>query len=119
MDLDRTSFRLVARLQCGHVELQKHLFRINVVNTPICLRCKMDVPEYVKHYLNICPAYTVARKALHSRLASGQPARHRNIYPVDKLLQRPKAAKYLDDLVQFIIDTKRFNILVPPSHQQN
>ncbi|KAG2117577.1 hypothetical protein DEU56DRAFT_717063, partial [Suillus clintonianus] len=55
------------QLRTGHAPLNKHLFRIAKVPSPICQQCHRK-EETVHHFLIACPAYTQQRLTLQNEI---------------------------------------------------
>jgi hypothetical protein len=51
---------MLFRLITGHAQLQQHLHRLQVVNTPVCEHCG-DAPETVAHFILRCPHFASER----------------------------------------------------------
>ncbi|KAE9384391.1 hypothetical protein BT96DRAFT_773189, partial [Gymnopus androsaceus JB14] len=87
----------LTQLRIGHAPLQKHLYNINRVDSPLCPCCKRH-PETVYHYLMECPAHRTRRDRM--RRAIG-----RRSCTLSALLT---TAETLKELFQFINDMRRF-----------
>ena len=64
---------LHSRLRMGRSQLNEHLFKIGIKDSPAC-SCGAAV-ESVWHYFLTCPKYTVARDILHTTINSVAPFR--------------------------------------------
>jgi ribonuclease HI len=60
-NLPRSSATLLYRLTTGHVQLRKHLFRLQLADSPQCEHCGLE-PETVTHYLFRCSRYSLQRQ---------------------------------------------------------
>ena len=56
------------QLHLSHITLNKHLHCINSSDTPLCLQCKMNIPEMVHHLLFECTHYSRERHILRNNL---------------------------------------------------
>jgi hypothetical protein len=88
---------LLYRLTTGHVQLRKHLFRLQLVDSPQCEHCGLE-PESVTHYLFRCSQYATQR---HIHLGSRGPDYLRLSYVLH-------ATAALDPLFDYIKSTGRF-----------
>ena len=57
----------MTRLRIGHVGLNNHLKRFNIVDSELCSTCR--VPETVPHFLTECRKYIWSRRKLLTKLA--------------------------------------------------
>ena len=94
LELSRTEFRLVSRLQTGHVELNEHLWFINILRSPLCVFCDLRKRETVQHYLLECNAYSQARTNLLKNI-------HQSTETVD-LLKMQQPSDNLQILLEYI-----------------
>ncbi|KAG2113217.1 uncharacterized protein F5147DRAFT_771067 [Suillus discolor] len=60
---------LLVQLHTGHAPLNKHLFKIARVPSPMCPACE-ESEESVHHFLLSCPAYTRQRAILKAELGT-------------------------------------------------
>jgi hypothetical protein len=96
--LDRRQASLFTQLRTGHIGLNRHLFRIRKVESPVCPHCRGLTVETVKHVLLDCPFYLRERHILQLKL-------RRNATSIPFLLSSPVAVKHL---LTFIHSTGRF-----------
>jgi ribonuclease HI len=96
--LDRRQASLFTQLRTGHIGLNRHLFRIRKVESPVCPHCRGLTVETVKHVLLDCPFYIRERHILQLKL-------WRNAASIPFLLSSPDAVKHL---LTFIHSTGRF-----------
>jgi ribonuclease HI len=96
--LDRRQASLLSQLRTGHIGLNRHLFRIRKVESPVCPHCRGITVETVKHVLLDCPFYRRERHVLQIKLK-------RNASSIPFLLSSPAAVKHL---LTFIHSTGRF-----------
>ena len=54
---------LLIQLRTGHIQLNKHLYKIGKVDSPTCAVCRV-ANETVHHYLFRCPGYKEQRERL-------------------------------------------------------
>ena len=52
--------RLVTQIITGHATLRKHLFRMKIVDSPLCPKCGEE-NETVEHLFCSCPAFMYER----------------------------------------------------------
>ncbi|GJF00298.1 hypothetical protein PsYK624_165820 [Phanerochaete sordida] len=95
--IPRRHASILFQLRTGHIALNKHLHRINCVDSPLCPACE-EAPESVDHFLLFCPAYERAR--LRLLFEGGPSTRGLHALLSDRKLLRP--------LLQYIHDTGRF-----------
>ena len=69
-DLTRKGGSIWSQLKPGHIGLNKHLFRINVVESSRCPKCD-KYKETVEHFLLYCVAYKSERRKLKNAVKSG------------------------------------------------
>lgn len=62
--LNRPEIRLLSRLAANHITLNDHLNRIQIVNTPFCHYCELNLYETPDHVLFICEAFIRYRQEL-------------------------------------------------------
>ena len=96
--LDRRQASLLTQLRTGHIGLNRHLFRIRKVESPVCPHCRGITVETIKHVLLDCPFYQRERHILQLKL-------RRNASSIPYLLSTPAATKHL---LTFIHSTGRF-----------
>ena len=111
MELQRSDFRLIARLQNGHVELNKHLNRINVKHSPNCEFCRLRKQESVTHYLKKCPAFEVQRRTMKTKLKDMRRIvdhSQQSLCRMNKVLCRNQIPEVLEIALEFIKSTNRF-----------
>jgi ribonuclease HI len=60
--MTRQNLRFVTGILTGHCQLNKHLHRMGVSDTPLCRGCKQE-DETMEHVLCDCPALSSTRKA--------------------------------------------------------
>ncbi|QRW06107.1 Reverse transcriptase from transposon X-element protein [Ceratobasidium sp. AG-Ba] len=66
-DLPRSHSTLLFRLITGHIQLQRHLHKIQVVDSPICKGCE-EAEESVAHFMLRCRRYAhIRQEVLASR----------------------------------------------------
>nr|XP_022908979.1 uncharacterized protein LOC111420256 [Onthophagus taurus] len=58
--LDKCALRIVTGLLTGHCKVNKHLYNMKLVDSPLCRACEQD-DETVKHILCDCPSLTDLR----------------------------------------------------------
>ena len=102
--LDRRQASLLTQLRTGHIGLNKHLFRIRKVESPVCPHCQGLNVESVKHILLDCPFYRRERHALQLKL-------RRNASSIPFLLGNPAAVKHT---LTFARSTGRFKEFEEP-----
>ncbi|KAF8878408.1 hypothetical protein BD779DRAFT_1649873, partial [Infundibulicybe gibba] len=86
------------QLRSGHIQLNKHLHRINKTESPLCAHHDCDnKEETVTHFILHCPRYREQRRALLQATKN----KARDIY---KLLSRKDC---LPHLYRYINSTKR------------
>ena len=51
--------KIIHRLRLGHVGLglKKYLYKIDIVESPLCTHCNVGSVESIEHYILDCPAY--------------------------------------------------------------
>jgi hypothetical protein len=59
--LNRSKATLLFRLITGHVQLRKHLHRLQVVDSPLCEHCGGEHLETMAHFLLRCTHYSAER----------------------------------------------------------
>ena len=96
--LDRRQASLLTQLRTGHIGLNRHLFRIRKVESPVCPHCRGLTVETVRHVLLDCLFYVRERHILQLKL-------RRNASSIPFLLSSPVAVKHL---LTFIHSTGRF-----------
>ncbi|EIW77385.1 hypothetical protein CONPUDRAFT_62453, partial [Coniophora puteana RWD-64-598 SS2] len=89
----------IFRLRTGHIQLNKHMSRIDPSISPLCPGCH-SAPESVHHFLAACPAYRAARDRLQGAMRS------RRALDVNKLLSDPELAR---PLLAYVHATARFS----------
>ena len=95
--LDQRQASLLSQLRTGHIGLNRHLFQIRKVESPVCMHCRGITVETVKHVLLDCPFYRRERHVLQLKL-------RRNASSIPFLLSSPDAVKHL---LTFIHSTGR------------
>ena len=113
LELSRTEFRLITRLQIGHVELNKHLHRIKIKQSPNCEFCHSFKSESVNHYLKQCNAFEQQRKQMKRELREIKKeleSNQRQITNINKILSRPQIEENIQILLKFIDESNRFRI---------
>jgi hypothetical protein len=95
--LDQRQASLLSQLRTGHIGLNRHLFRIRKVESPVCVHCRGITVETVKHVLLDCPFYRRKHHVLQLKL-------RRNASSIPFLLSSPDAVKHL---LTFIHSTGR------------
>ncbi|KAI0308856.1 hypothetical protein OF83DRAFT_1033724, partial [Amylostereum chailletii] len=95
--LTRKQTSILTQLRTGHAPLQSHLHSIGKAEHPNCLLCATG-REDVRHYIMRCPKFHEARRRLRRRI--GRAADH-----LEELLTN---GAHMDNLFQFINETKRF-----------
>ncbi|KAF5372349.1 hypothetical protein D9615_009262 [Tricholomella constricta] len=94
--LTRRQYSLIVQLRTGHAPLNKHLYRLTVVDSPKCQHCPDD-EETLRHFLYQCSNYRHARTDMTAKLG-------RDAYAADTLYGTKKGIKAL---LQYIADTER------------
>ena len=64
--LSRKDITYINRIRSGHMQLNAHLFRMNIINTPNC-DCG-EVPQNVDHIVWFCPLYNIGREEMFNFL---------------------------------------------------
>ncbi|KAK6971422.1 hypothetical protein R3P38DRAFT_2587186, partial [Favolaschia claudopus] len=95
-DRSRAETSLITQLCTGHVGLNSPLYRIKVVDSPLCTKC--GVPESADHYMFLCRRYVVERRDLRSSLKPRTP------FTLSTLLSHPNISSTLT----YFKNTKRF-----------
>jgi ribonuclease HI len=80
--LPRKHAAILLQLRLGHTILNRHLHRINRVDSPLCPCCHQCDKTFI-HYLLHCPAHANARAELHRKGG-------RDSCVLEKLLTKPK-----------------------------
>ena len=110
-DLPKHHAAILFQLRTGHVPLNKHLHRIQKLETPKCAHCQ-GRDETVLHYLLECPEYSEPRKRLKRAL-------HRKARNIAALLADTKCTK---ETLIFMHVTCRFKLthgnLDPPQEKE-
>ena len=57
---NRIRYRTAIGIITGHIGLNKHLYRINRADSPLCPNCS-DTEETVAHFIGQCPTYMSIR----------------------------------------------------------
>jgi hypothetical protein len=81
--LNRDQLRWVVRLLTGHCHLKGHLFKLGLINDPICERCQEE-DESATHILCDCEAVAHIRFR-HRDQFFMEPSDYYDV-PIDKLL---------------------------------
>jgi len=97
MDVEHWHTSMLVQLRTGHIPLQKHLYRIECVDSLTCPAFQ-SAEETVHHYLMTCPAYNGHRIWLESWL--GRVAKSIRV-----LLANPKVFPHL---FRYICDKRHF-----------
>ncbi|KAF9051255.1 hypothetical protein BJ165DRAFT_1340260 [Panaeolus papilionaceus] len=84
---------VIFQLCTGHIQLAKHLFRINKVESPMCKKCKRKL-ETPYHYLMECPGYETAQRKHFRYMGQNENTMTRLLSEHKQLL---KLFKYLND----------------------
>ena len=71
--LNRTQISILVQLRTGHIPLNKHLFCINKVESPMCPMCRQG-EELVHHYLFKCMTWRHKRWHMGKELGSSASA---------------------------------------------
>ncbi|KAF5381379.1 hypothetical protein D9615_008294 [Tricholomella constricta] len=95
--LTRRQHSLLIQLRTGHAPLNKHLHRLQAVDTSRCEQCEDDVEETIRHYLYQCNKYRDERQDFRSALG-------RDAHTAEVIYGTRKGAKYL---LQYVADTGR------------
>ena len=110
-DLPKRHAVILFQLHTGHVPLNKHLHRIQKLETPKCAHCQ-GRDETVLHYLLECPEYSEPRKQLKRAL-------HRKVQNIAALLADTKCTK---ETLIFVHATRHFKLthgnLDPPQEKE-
>ena len=61
----RTTETALARLRSGHAGVAQHLFRFQLVQSPLCTCGEL---ETISHYVLLCPVYNIQRNNLKRNL---------------------------------------------------
>ncbi|CUA71932.1 hypothetical protein RSOLAG22IIIB_09945 [Rhizoctonia solani] len=100
--LPRSRATLLFRLVTGHIQLQAHLYRLQLVDSPHCKHCQIE-SETVSHFLLKCPRFAAER---HTHLTShGHDFLHLSFLlfatcALDPLFDFIKATGRLRDLIK-------------------
>jgi ribonuclease HI len=62
LNMTRTALRYTVGILTGHCVLQKHLYILGIVDTPLCPSCGEEEEESVEHYLCSCEAFREVRQ---------------------------------------------------------
>jgi len=62
IQLDRRSIRQVTTAITGHGNINMHLHKMGLTDSPLCPKCEME-EETMGHHIEKCPAYALARLA--------------------------------------------------------
>jgi hypothetical protein len=92
--LSRSSLRIMTQVITGHNTLQRHLWVMREVDSPICKNCGTE-EETSAHYLGRCPRYSLLRNEILGSF---------DIAPED-FNQYP-----LSGLTTFVVRSGRFNM---------
>jgi ribonuclease HI len=101
MNMEKGRAASIFQLRAGHSPLNAHLYKRNIVDSPLCNTCKLK--ETTEHFLLYCNRYKKARKRFRTRLRKEEVKVNWN--NAKKLLDSPKAFFLLSD---FILETQRF-----------
>jgi hypothetical protein len=93
----RQQTTLAIHLRTGHIQLNKNLHRMRLIESPICPACQGQ-EETVFHFLMQCPAYQIERHLLRAKMGPDAISIH-------KLLATRKGLK---QTFKYIARTKRF-----------
>lgn len=94
-NLPRRSCSILTQLRTGHIGLNRFLFRINAVTSPLCALCR--TPETVDHFILHCRRFTKERHVLRKTLKKSL-----NLH---MLLGKPK---HVTKLLRYVHSTERF-----------
>jgi ribonuclease HI len=94
---------LLIRLRTGHAPLNRHLWAIEVADSPGCSSCGRGEEETVRHFLLSCPAHECARIVLRNKIGA------RSASNIPALLTE---RKFLRPLFTFVDSTGRFRDLL-------
>ncbi|CCO36793.1 hypothetical protein RSOLAG1IB_12164 [Rhizoctonia solani AG-1 IB] len=101
LEVTRSRATLLFRLITGHVQLRKHLHRLQLVDSPQCEHCALEL-ETVTHFLFRCPQFADQRR-LHLS------TRGADFLRLSFVLHAPSA---LEPLFDYVKATGRFADLV-------
>lgn len=93
---------IIVQLRTGHAPLNRHLFKIKKIETPMCPACGR-YEETVMHYLLQCTAYSRQRHNMRATL------KRQTLNMKMLLAQR----KNLPALINYVEQTKRFTMTFP------
>ncbi|KAF5381383.1 hypothetical protein D9615_008435 [Tricholomella constricta] len=96
--LTRRQHSLLVQLRTGHAPLNKHLHRLQAVDSPKCEQCEDDVVETLWHFLYQCSRFHDERQDFRSALG-------RDTYMSEVIYGTRKGAKYL---LRYVANTGRF-----------
>ena len=92
--LPKKHIALLMQLRTGHIPLNRHLFNIHRVDSPLCPCCRR-FDETVAHFLLFCPAHEHARRIMHNAIG-------RDAGNLKKIINTPD---YLRHLFRFVAST--------------
>lgn len=101
LDLERGRSSAIFQLRAGHSPLNAHLFRRDLIDSPLCDHCKKI--ESTDHFLLYCSRFKKARREFRLNLKKEKIKVNWN--NSIKLLDSPQVFSLLSD---FILRTKRF-----------
>ena len=89
----RGQIRLLTYIITGHSTLNGHLFKMGLVDSPVCTNCTGRVEETVSHFLGYCERYAALRYEIFGAHSLG----------LEELIERP-----LPELVKYLVNSGRF-----------
>ena len=92
MRATRKQIRLLTYIVTGHATLNSHLWKMGLVESPVCNQCGLD-DETVSHFMGYCEAYMTLRYQIFGAHTMG----------LKEMFERP-----LPTLIKFIVNSGRF-----------
>ena len=93
--LIRRDITYVNRIRAGHYQLNAHLHRMNIVDSP---DCECGLPQSIDHIVWICPLYTQGRSKMYDSLVNAGVVAYSSVTNI--FLEQP--IQILAEVLQFL-----------------
>ena len=101
---------LLARFRSGCIELNEHLYKVKMIDSPNCSHCN-NVVESIEHFIFFCPRYRKELKEMHDRMLKlniSNNSINLHLLLTGGNFSNRKRISVMKLFIKFIVDSKRF-----------